>query len=90
MAAFGKDWNPTKVKDVVKESLFSKIYHACKEWKEWTGRENFLQRMDFVRRMLFLTIEQGWRGGLGPCDKPYWMCAEEELEFEYSSRVAPF
>ncbi len=90
-AAFGKGWEPTKVKDVLKDTLFSRIYQACKEWKGWEGRGGFYERMDITRQMLFLTIEKEWKPGLGPNDKPYWMCSEEELclgyEIEYD---APF
>ena len=43
---------------------------------------DFYLRMDFARRIMFLTIEKGWTPGLGPNDKPYWMCSEEELEFD--------
>jgi hypothetical protein len=93
-ASFGEGWDPTKVKDVVKQTLFSTIYRACKEWQGWTGRGVFFERMDFVRRMLFMTIEGGWRAGFGPGDKPYWMCCEEELcfgEVAFGSTVcAPF
>lgn len=89
-AAFGKDWEPTKVKDVIKETLMSTIYRACKEWQGWEGRGKFLERMDFVRRMMFLTIEHGWSAGLGPSDKPYWMCCSEELTFEGAECLAPF
>ena len=37
---FGEGWNPTKVKDVEKQSLLSKIYRACKEWQGWEGKDN--------------------------------------------------
>jgi hypothetical protein len=80
-AAFGEGWEPTKVKDLIKESLFSTVYRACKEWQGWTDRGDFFERLDFVRRMVFMTIEQGWRAGLGPSDKPYWMCYDGELCF---------
>ena len=80
-AAFGESWEPTKVKDLIKESLFSTVYRACKEWQGWTGRGDFFERLDFVRRMVFMTIEQGWRAGLGPSEKPYWMCYDGELCF---------
>lgn len=89
-AAFGEGWEPTRVKDVKKESLFSKIYAACKEWKGWEGREGFFDRMAFVRQMMFMTIENGWTPGLGPKDKPYWMCCAEELEFGGCGIIAPF
>ena len=51
----------------------------CKEWQGWTGCGGFLDRMDFVHRMLFMTIEQGWKAGLGPSGKPYSMCEDGEL-----------
>jgi hypothetical protein len=89
-AAFGKTWEPTKVKDVSKDTLFSKIYRACKEWQKWEGRGEFSERMAFVRIMLFKTIENGWTAGLGPSDKPYWMCSEGELEFGDPGFDAPF
>ena len=93
-AAFGEGWEPTKVKDLIKESLFSTVYRACKEWQGWTGKGHFLERLDFARRMVFMTIEQGWKAGLGPSDKPYWMCYEGELCFgdvAFSGTVpAPF
>jgi hypothetical protein len=69
------------VKDLIKESLFSTVYRACKDWQGWTGKGHFLERLDFARRMVFMTIEQGWKAGLGPSDKPYWMCYEGELCF---------
>ena len=65
-AGFGKTWEWTKVKDVIRETLFSKIYRACKDWKGWIGRGNFFDRMDLVRRMMILTIENGWKVGFGP------------------------
>jgi hypothetical protein len=41
-----------------------------------------------------MTIEGGWKAGLGPEDKPYWMCCDEELRFgeaTFGSTVcAPF
>jgi hypothetical protein len=93
-AAFGEGWEPTKVKDLIKESLFSTVYRACKEWQGWTGKGHFLERLDFARRMVFMTIEQGWKAGLGSSEKPYWMCCEEELcfgEVAFSGTVsAPF
>ena len=48
-AAFGEGWEPTKVKDLIKESLFSTVYRACKEWQGWIGRGDFFERLDFVR-----------------------------------------
>ena len=74
-AGFGEGWEWTKCKDVVYNSLFSRVYRACKEWKEWTGREHYFERMEFASQMVFKTIENGWQAGFGPNGKPYWMCA---------------
>jgi hypothetical protein len=65
-AGFGSGWEWTKVKDVICETLFSRIYQACKEWKGWTGRGRFFERMEFVRRVMILTIESSWSPGFGP------------------------
>jgi len=62
-AGFGKGWDCTKVKDIIRETLFSQVYRACKEWKNWSGRGDFFDRMELVRRMMILTIEQGWTIG---------------------------
>ena len=35
--------------------------------------------MRLVNFLEIRTIEEGWKDGLGPNDKPYWMCAVEEL-----------
>src|SRR5438477_1748042 len=78
-AGFGKDWEWTKVKDVIRETLFSRIYRACKEWQGWQGRGRFFERMDFVRRMMCLTIENGWTAGQGPSGLPYTAFNEAEL-----------
>jgi hypothetical protein len=75
-AGFGRDWEPTKVKDVMRETLFSQVYRACKEWKGWQGRGRFYERMDLVRQITFLTIENGWRAGCGPGGLPYAQCEE--------------
>ena len=63
----------------MKQTLFSTVYRACKEWRGWTGRGHFFGRLGLVRRMVFMTIEQGWKAGLGPSDKPYSMCDDGEL-----------
>jgi hypothetical protein len=78
-AGFGNGWEWTKVKDLIHESLFSRVYRACKEWKGWTGRGEFAERMDFVRQMIFLTIENGWKAGLGPGGRPYPMVCEADF-----------
>jgi hypothetical protein len=89
-AGFGEGWEWTKVKDVIFNSIFSRIYRACKEWQGWEGKEGFFQRMEFVRRMMFMTIEHGWQIGFGPNGKPYWMCCEEELSLFDCGFDAPF
>lgn len=75
-AGFGQGWEWTKVKEVIRETLFSRIYSACREWKSWTGRGQFFERMDLVRRMMALTIEHGWSIGYGPGGVPYGKCAD--------------
>ena len=89
-AGFGKGWEWTKVKDVIRETLFSRVYQSCKEWKGWSGKDGFFERMAFARRLLINTIEQGWEVGYGPFGKPYWMCCEEELEGGHHDFEAPF
>ena len=59
------------MKDVIRETVFSRIYLACKEWKQWQGRKGFFERMSLVRQMMILTIENGWEIGCGPCGLPY-------------------
>jgi hypothetical protein len=76
-AGFGKGWEWTKVKEVIRETLFSNIYRACKEWKCWVGRGRFFERMDFVRRMMMSTIENGWSVGYGPGRLPYAKCTDD-------------
>jgi hypothetical protein len=75
-AGFGRDWEATKVKDVERETLFSQVYRACKEWKHWQGRGCFYERMDLVRQITFLTIENGWSPGFGPGRLRYAECEE--------------
>ena len=70
-AGFGKEWEWSKVKDLIRETLFSRVYQACKEWKGWTGRGRFFERMDLVRHLICLTLENGWIVGLGPGGLPY-------------------
>jgi hypothetical protein len=70
-AGFGSGWEWTKVKDVIRQTLFSRIYRACKEWKEWRGRDGFFDRMSLVRQMMILTIENGWEIGYGPSGSAY-------------------
>ena len=75
-AGFGKGWEWTKVKDVIRESLFSCIYRACKEWKGWTGRGDFFQRMELVRRIMIVTIENEWPIDANPDGRMYAAFAE--------------
>lgn len=72
-AGFGAGWEWTKVKDVIYETIFSKIYRSCKEWKQWSGRGRFFDRMRVVRQMMIETIENGWEIGRGPGGLPYRM-----------------
>jgi hypothetical protein len=60
----------------MRETLFSQVYRACKEWKEWTGRGKFLERMGFVRQMIFLTIENGWEVGV----RAWWQIGRDVLQ----------
>jgi hypothetical protein len=80
-AGFGAGWEWTKVKDVIRETLFSTIYRACKEWRRWQGRGRFFERMEVVRQMMFLTIERGWAPGCGPAGLPYVAFDENEFWF---------
>ena len=77
-AGFGHGWEWTRVKDVIRETMFTRIYQACKEWKGWTGRKGFFERMDFVRRMIILTIEHDWPVGFGPDGISYKALADRE------------
>jgi hypothetical protein len=70
-AGFGSGWEWTKVKDVIRETLFSRIYQACKEWKKWTGKKGFFERMNLVRHMVVMTIEYDWPAGFGPGGMKY-------------------
>ncbi len=65
-AGFGQAWEWTKVKDVIKETLFSRVYRACGEWQGWSGRNGFFDRIDFARRVVIASIEGGWQAGQGP------------------------
>jgi hypothetical protein len=73
-AGFGKGWEWTKVKDVMQETLFSQIYRAWKEWKHWTGRNEFFDRVALVHRVMMLTIENGWIAGQGSDGLSYARC----------------
>ena len=77
-AAFGK-WDWTKVKDLLFDCRFTRIYRACKEWLVWTGNKDFFERMKFVARMEFWTVLHGWKVGLGPSGKLYIDCDHAQL-----------
>jgi hypothetical protein len=62
---------------MIRETLFSKIYRACKEWNGWTGKRKFFERVDLVRQMMGLTIEYGWMPGRGPGGLAYKECTED-------------
>jgi hypothetical protein len=69
-APFGK-WNATRVKDVVRDTLFTRTYRAVKEWLGWTGNHGFFDRMRFVRRVVAATIRHSWPDACGPGRQPY-------------------
>ena len=70
-AAVGTEWTPTRVKDVERISMATKVYAACRAALGWEGRKWFRERMEMVRRLVNLTIEGGWEAGLGPRGKGY-------------------
>jgi hypothetical protein len=78
-AGFGKGWQWTKVNDVIRETLFSRVYRECKAWKGWSGRQNFFERMEFVRRVLMLTIERNWAIGCALHNELLDALKEEEV-----------
>jgi hypothetical protein len=75
-AGFGRGWEWTRVKDVMRETLFSRIYQACKKWKGWIGRGQFFERVDLVRHLVTSTIECGWSVGFGPNGLSYDQCED--------------
>ena len=64
------------MKDVVRETRFSRIYAACKGWKGWKEKSGFLERMALARRMMIATIENGWDAGYGPGGLQYSECSD--------------
>ncbi|HYW98540.1 MAG TPA: hypothetical protein VE822_05470 [Candidatus Elarobacter sp.] len=82
-AGFGAGWEWTKVKDLIRETVFSRIYRGCKEWKQWQGREKFFERMALARQIMLLTIENGWQIGCGPNGLPYSSFEEEDFWFVF-------
>jgi len=77
-AGFGA-WEWTKVKDVIFDSPFSRIYRACKAWLNWTGNNHFIDRFRFVANLELQTIMNGWEPGLGPDGIPYFHCDRDLL-----------
>lgn len=69
-------WVSTRVKDVVVNSAFTRIYQACKRRLGWESNHDFLHRMRIVNWMLRRTICEGWTDGFGPGGRPY-----EEFDF---------
>ena len=88
-AGFGP-WEWSKVKDLVSDSPFSRIYRACKEWLHWKGNKDFFARTDFVSFMELQTLMNDWEPGFGPGGKPYWMCSHEELREGFAGGECPF
>ncbi len=82
-AGFGAGWEWTKVKDVMRDTVFSRIYRACKEWKQWQSRQGFFERMALARQMMLLTIENGWEIGSGPGGSSYSAYPEEDFWFVF-------
>jgi hypothetical protein len=79
-AGFG-EWEWTKVKDLVFECRFCRIYRACKEWLNWQGNRDFFGRMGLVGRIELATIINGWEDGRGPNGQPYSKCGIAALLF---------
>jgi hypothetical protein len=61
-----KRWLWTRVNDVVRETLFSRVYRSCKEWKGWMGQNDFSERIELVRQIVVMTIENLWPPGRCP------------------------
>lgn len=73
-AGFG-NWDWTRVKDVVFDSPFSRIYRACKDWLGWKGNKGFLARSRLVSHIEILSVMNQWEPGFGPCKLPYGECS---------------
>ena len=71
-AAFGTEWEWTKVAHIQIESLYSMIYRALAECYQWEGNKGFRERAQLVRLMILRTMEEGWEPGRGPgtCSAP--------------------
>ena len=77
-AGFGQ-WEWTRVKDVIFESMFSRLYRACSVAFNWKGNKHFFDRMRLVFALEMRTISEGWDVGKGPLGKPFGMCSIGEL-----------
>ena len=67
------------MKNIVVDSAFTRIYHACKHWLGWESNHDVLHRMRVVNCMLRRTIIQGWTDGFGPGERPYREFSFNEL-----------
>ena len=73
------NWVSTKVKHVVVNNAFTRVYHACKRRLGWESNHDFLHRMRIVNCMLRRTICEGWTDGYGPGGRPYEEFAFDQL-----------
>jgi hypothetical protein len=64
------EWDWARVKDIILDSAFSRIYRACKEWLGWKGKKGFFERMALVAFLEMRTAMEGWIDGCGPGEKP--------------------
>jgi len=87
-AGFG-DWDWTRVKDVISDSRFSRIYRAAKEAFGWSGRRGFFERMNLATFLEMRTAIEGWKDGFGPGGKRYGECSRFDL-FGGSAVDSPF
>ena len=78
-AAFGTEWEWTKVADIDIDSPYSRIYRALAECSHWKGNKDFRERARLVHAMILQTIEAGWEPGRGPDGKSYNECSPRKL-----------
>jgi len=78
-AAFGDQWEWTKVANIEIDSLYSRIYRGLANSYGWKGNQGFCQKSQLAHKMSLLTIAHGWEPGLGPDGKPYHLCTRREL-----------
>lgn len=84
-AGFGKGWSWTKVSDVAIESVRSKVSRSVFRWFNEGSKLPFQKQLELVELVLNATIREGWTPGLGPGDRPYWMCTAAELRLAWDS-----